>query len=236
MCWFCCKCMNKKHYYLCHFPSRFESVQRNWYFENCQRMAVGLERVTRIHQIRQLTVYGYIREQERTNNVEITKRIILLCILFFAKDFIDDLIDLTYGGEEQWIDEQKQIKEYFIGHTLDDIKQMKKIEFSRRIESMTMYPKAQSGRLFGNLRKERHPNINILSIDEIIITEISTYRDERRKRIHYACTKANIDTNNSSTTPQETYQILTTTFKLKKSKADNVMIKLFGFSIDTQLK
>ena len=50
------------------------------------RMTLNLQAISSIDKFRKLTVYGYIRTQEKENNLEIPKSIILVMILFYGDD------------------------------------------------------------------------------------------------------------------------------------------------------
>ena len=94
-------------------------------------MSANFKRIPRIHKVRKFTVYGYIRQQlKKINDLEFTEDVILICLLFYANDFIDDLFDVAYGDDDEWRYQQQQIKDYFKGKNVEFIRQMRKLYFA----------------------------------------------------------------------------------------------------------
>ena len=184
-------------------------------------MAVNFNRVARIHKVRQFTVYGFIREQEDIYDLELMaiEGIVLICLLFYANDFIDDLLDVVFGKDDEWISQQKQIKDYFMDKNIEFLRRIKKIHCVRKLEELAAYyARGPSGRLITKLRNSSSTNIA-----DMIIADISKYRNARKELIKSECMKANINANSWST-PIEANQFLSKVIKLKPFDRHKIIV------------
>ena len=161
-------------------------------------MPTNFKRIARIHKVRQFTTYGYIRRHQEITDMQLTEDIISICLLFYANDLIDDLFHLAYGDEDEWRYQQQQIKDYFKGKGVEYLRQMKKNHFARKIRLISHLSLMRAGKLSNKLRNslsEADVNNNDLLIADMIIAEISSFRDDRKEQIKTACFEANINPN-----------------------------------------
>ena len=175
-------------------------------------MAVNFERIQNILKIRKLTLFGYLRQQEKVNDLNITQGIFSICLLFYASNFIEELIDSVYGNDDEWISQQNQIKDYFRGQDAEFLRKMQKINFLRKLQSITNenYRRRESLKLFDilcNSLTKVNPSSDDLSMADTIITVISAFQDWTKEQIRNAFVEENINPNSWST-PNEANQFL----------------------------
>eukprot|EP01084_Bolivina_argentea_P104330 186826_1 len=176
-----------------------------------------------------LTVYGFIHELENKYRFyyPIPGGIFELCILFYY-EFGDYLLYLMYGNNRDWIQQQQQIRNYFIEHHID-LKKITKSEFSHILLSLTnyMYDSVESSKLYKSLLKKPADDV----CDDII-SAITSFRNEQREKCKTKCIKKNIN-KNSMSSKKKALIWLTKNLTLSRIFRSYLIIKMFGVNVIT---
>ena len=122
-----------------------------------------------------LTVHGYIRFNLLENAEFAYEGMLSEVIIQYLRDFIQYLIDLLFGTDEEWMEQQKQINNWIIKENVD-LKQMKKIAFTMEMWKITVISRAKLGILYKSLKGDGSNTLIGEELSEAIIDGVATFR------------------------------------------------------------